>query len=163
MSAVRNVAKEFQKEPTVVGESEKVPTIEVDEVATGIALDTEVYVVAESEVPTTSVDDGIVALNHNGDDVPSTIEGIRDPEFLVFARSEVPTIAIDAGIAAANQAEVDDAPLLTEGIKDQKQDVIAGSGVPSIEVDEGVVAANSKGDDEHVLTEGRDYVIDVAT
>ena len=40
MSAVRNFAKEFQKEPTVIGQSEQVPTIEVDEVTTCIALDT---------------------------------------------------------------------------------------------------------------------------
>ena len=40
MSAVRNVAKEFQKDPTVIGESEHVQTTEVDEVATDIALDT---------------------------------------------------------------------------------------------------------------------------
>jgi hypothetical protein len=108
------------------------------------------------------VDDDIVALNHNGDDVPSPIEGIRDPEFVVLARSEVPIISLDAGIAAANR-EVDDVPLLTEGMRARELDVFAGSGVPSIEVGEGVAATNSKGDDAYVLTEGRDNENNVAT
>ena len=108
MSAVRNVAKEYQRALTIVRESE-VPIIEIDEATTGI-------VVANQKI---NYDYALTDGSHTQSDV--------DNELDTTTRNEDPTIETNEGIATSKQKS-DVAPLMTEG-RDIELDAIAESDI----------------------------------